>query len=89
MMRTALVRLRTTNGHLPNSTVVQMVTDAGGAHHVVLCATRYVCFCVPTCVCGSLLRLRRVVSVPGTRLFNYTLLADVHSGSVRDADVFM
>ena len=102
MMRIALVRLRTTN--------FASSEFHGGADghrcwvgHTMWCCVRRVMFVsVRRRMCVSLLRLRRLVSVPRKPQFNDTLLADVHFGSFRvcdtvviihsmidDADVFL
>ena len=60
--RRAIIRIHTNLGHPQNSTIAKMTTDAGGSEEMVKCATRYPCS----------------TSVPRTRQFNDTLLADVH-----------
>ena len=71
----ATIRIHTNLGHPQNSTLAKMITDAGGSEEMIKCATRYLC---SVCKRMSRPRLRRPVSVPRTRQFNDTLLADVH-----------
>ena len=73
--RRAIIRIHTNLGHPQNSTLAKMITDAGGSEELIKCATRYQC---SVCKRMSQPRLRRLVSVPRTRQFNDTLLADVH-----------
>ena len=73
--RRAIIRIHTNLGHPQNSTLAKMISDAGGSEEMIKCATRYPC---PVCKRMSRPRLRRPVSVPRTRQFNDTLLADVH-----------
>ena len=69
--RRAIIRIQTNLGHPQNSTLAKMITDAGGSEEIIKCANRY-----PCSVCKRM--SRRPVSVPRTRQFNDTLLADVH-----------
>ena len=73
--RRAITRIHTNLGHPQNSTLAKMISDAGGSEETIKCATRYPC---SVCKRMSRPRLRRPVSVPRTRQFNDTLLADVH-----------
>ena len=69
-----------------NSTLVKMISDAGGGEEMIKCATRYPC---SVCRRMSRPRLRRPVSVPRTRQFNGTLLADVHYWNFRGREVLV
>ena len=62
------------------------VTDAGGSEEIIKCATRY-----PSSVGKRMSRprLRRPVSVPRTRQFNDTLLADVHFWNYQGREVLV
>ena len=63
-----------------------MISDAGGSEEMIKCATRY-----PCSVCKRMARprLRRPVSVPRTRQFNDTLLADVHFRNYQGREVLV
>ena len=74
-LRRVIVRIHTNLGHPQNPTLAKMISDAGGSEKTIKCATRYPC---SVCKRMSWLRLRRPVSVPRTRQFNDTVLADVH-----------
>ena len=63
-----------------------MITDAGGSEEMVKCATRYPC---SVCKRMSRPRLRRPVSVPRTRQFKDTLLADVNFWNYQDREVLV
>ena len=73
--RRAISRIHTNLGHPQNSTLAKMISDAHGSEEMIKCATRHPC---SVCKRMSRTRLRRPVSVPRTRQFNDTLLADVH-----------
>ena len=74
-MRRAIIRIHTNLGHPQNSTLAKMISDAGGSEDMIKCETRYPC---SVCKRMSQPRLRRPVSLPRTRQFNDTLVADVH-----------
>ena len=82
--RRAIIRIHTNLGHPLNSTLAKMITDAGGSEEMIKCANRY-----PCSVCKRMPRprLRRPVSVPRTRQFNDTLLADVHFWNYQGSEV--
>ena len=63
-----------------------MISDAGGSEEMIKCATRYPC---SVCKRMSQLRLRRPVSVPRTRQYNDTLLADVHFWNCQGREVLV
>ena len=63
-----------------------MISDAGGSEVMIKCATRYPC---SVCKRMSRPRLRRPVSVPRTRQFNDTLLADVHCWNYQSREVLV
>ena len=69
-----------------NSTLAKMISDAGGSEEMIKCATRYPC---SVCKRMSRPRLRRPVSVPRTRQFNDTLLADVHFCNCQGREVLV
>ena len=73
--RRAISRIHTNLGHPQNSTLAKMISDAHGSEEMIKCATRHPCSVVKWM---SRSRLRRPMSVPRTRQFNDTLLADVH-----------
>ena len=75
-LRRVIVRIHTNLGHPQNSTLAKMISDAGGS--------RYPC---SVCKRMSRPRLRRPVSVPRTRQFNDTLLADVHFWNYQGREV--
>ena len=83
-MRRAIIRIHTNLGHPQHSTLAKMISDAGGCEAMIKCATRYPC---SVCKRMSRPRLRRPVSVPRTRQFNDTLLADVHFWNFRGREV--
>ena len=85
-MRRAIIRIHTNLGHLQNSTLAKMISDAGGSEEMIKCATRYPC---SVCKRMSRPRLRRPVSVPRTRQFNDTLLADVHFWNYQGREVLV
>ena len=84
--RREITRIHTNLGHPQNSTLAKMITDAGGSEEVIKCATRYPC---SVCKRMSRPRLQRPVSVPRTRQFNDTLLADVHVWNYQGREVLM
>ena len=84
--RRTIIRIHTNFGHPRMSTLAKMIADAGGSEEMVKCATRYPC---SVCKRMSRPRLRRLVSVPRTRQFNDTLLADVHFWSYQGRDVLV
>ena len=85
-LRRAIVPIHTNLGHPQKSTLAKMITDAGGSEEMIKCATRY-----PCSVCKRMHRprLRRPVSVPRTRQFNDTLLADVHFWNYEGREVLV
>ena len=74
-MRRVIVRIHTNLGHPQKSTLVKIISDDGVSEEMIKCAKRYPC---SVCKRMSRPRFRRPVSVPRTRQFNDTLLADVH-----------
>ena len=84
-MGRAIIRIHTNLGHPQNSTLAKMISGAGGSEETIKCATRYPC---SVCKRMSWPRLRRPVSVPRTRQFKDTLLADVHFWNFRGREVF-
>ena len=84
--RRAIIRIHTNLGHPQNSTLAKMISDAGGSEEMIKCATRYPC---SVCKRMSRPRLRRPVSVPRTRQFNDTLLADVHFWNYQGREVLV
>ena len=85
-MRRAIIRIHTNLGHPQNLTLAKMISDAGASEEMIKCANRYPC---SVCQRMSPLRLRRPVSVPRTRQFNDTLLADVHFWNFRGCEVLV
>ena len=85
-LRRVIVRIHTNHGHPQNSALAKMISDAGGSEEMIKCATRYPC---SVCKRMSQPRLRRPVSVPRTRLFNDTLLADVHFWNYQGREVLV
>ena len=84
--RRAIIRIHTNLGHPQNSTLAKMISDAGGSEEMIKCATRYPC---SVCKRMSRPRLQRPVSVPRTRQFNDTLLADVHFWNYQGREVLV
>ena len=84
--RRAIIRIHTNLGHPQNSTLAKMVSDAGGSEEMIKYASRYPC---SVCKRMSRPRLRRPVSVPRTRQFNDTLLADVHFWNYQGREVLV
>ena len=84
-LKRAIIRIHTNLGHPQNSTLAKMITDAAGSEEMIKCATRY-----PCSVCKRMSQPchRRPVSVPRTRQFNDTLLADVHISGITKAVKF-
>ena len=82
--RLAISRIRTHLGHPQNSKLAKVISDADGSEEMIKCATRYPC---SVCKRMSRPRLRRPVSVPRTRQFNDTLLADVHIWTYQGCEV--
>ena len=82
----AIIRIHTNLGHPQNSTLAKMISDAGGSEEMIKCATRYPC---SVCKRMSRPRPRRLVSVPRTRQFNDTLLADVHFWNYQGREVLV
>ena len=78
--------MHTNLGHPQNSTLAKMISDAGGSEEMIKCAARYPC---SVCKRMSRPRLRRPVSVPRTRQFNDTLLADVHFWNYQGREFFV
>ena len=85
-MRRAIIRIHTNLGHPHNSTLAKMISDAGGSEEMIKCSTRYPC---SVCKRMSRPRLRRPVSIPRTRQFNDTLLADVHFWNCQGHEVLV
>ena len=85
-MRRAIIRIHTNLGHPQNSILAKRISDAGGSDEKIKCANRYPC---SVCKRMSRPRLRRLVSVPRTRQFNDTLLADVHFWNFRGREVLV
>ena len=83
--RRTIIRIHTIIGHPQNSKLAKMITDAG-SEEMIKCAKRYPC---SVCKRMSRPRLRRPVSVPRTRQFNDTLLADVHFWNYQGREVLV